>query len=129
MPSYIKINLSDVKDRAPDYGMAEFGEARFARQTLGAEHIGLAHYKINPGQRIGFGHRHGEAEEVYVVVAGSGRFRADDDVFDVTRQDVVYCPPSVARAWEAGGDGMEMLAFGSHVEGEQTEMLQGWWAD
>lgn len=128
MTDYTKLNLNDVKDLAPDFGMESMGQARFARQALGATRIGLSDYRMNPGRRVGFGHRHGESEEMYVVVSGSGRFRVDDDVFDVGPRDVVYCPPQATREWEAGPDGMELLAFGAHAD-EDTEMQQGWWTD
>jgi mannose-6-phosphate isomerase-like protein (cupin superfamily) len=129
MTDYTKLNLDDVKDLAPDFGMGAMGQARFAREALGADRIGLANYRMNGGQRLGFGHRHDDSEEVYVVIAGSGRFRVGDDVFDVGRRDVVYCPPQAMREWEAGPDGMELLAFGAHAEGGDTEMERGWWSD
>lgn len=50
-------NLENAKDLAPEYGMQEMGEARFLRQELGAERIGISHYRMNPGCRVGFGHR------------------------------------------------------------------------
>ena len=33
------------------------------------------------------------------------------------------------RAWEAGPDGMDMLAFGAHTEGEDTAMDREFWTD
>ncbi|MGH2896111.1 MAG: cupin domain-containing protein [Solirubrobacteraceae bacterium] len=129
MPTYTKLNFAEVKDLAPDYGMSDMGEARFARGALGAEHIGLSRYRMNPGHRLGFGHRHERSEEAYVVLSGSGRFRVQDDVFDVGPQDIVYCPPGAMRGWEAGPDGMELLAFGAHTEGENTEMDREFWTD
>lgn len=129
MNDYAKLNLDDVKDLAPDFGMQAMGQARFARQALGAQRIGLAHYRMYGGQRLAFGHRHEESEEMYVVVSGSGRFRAGDEVFDVGPRDVVYCPPQVMRGWTAGPDGMEMLAFGAHAEGEQAHMDRDWWSE
>ncbi len=36
--------------------------------------------------------------------------------------------PKVTRAFEAGPDGLELLAFGPHHEGD-GEIIQGWWAD
>jgi quercetin dioxygenase-like cupin family protein len=128
MSSYAKLNLKEVKDLAPDFGMAEMGEARFARNAVGAERIGLSHYRMNPGRRVGFGHRHGQSEEIYVVLAGAGRFRVEDEVFDVSERDVVYCPPDAMREWEAGPDGLELLAFGGHADND-TEMKRGWWTD
>jgi quercetin dioxygenase-like cupin family protein len=129
MPTYTKLNFSEVKDLAPDYGMSEMGEARFARGVLGAEHIGVTKYRMNPGRRVGFGHRHSESEEAYVVLSGTGRFRVQDDVFDVGPQDIVYCPVDTMREWEAGPDGMELLAFGAHNEGENTEMDREFWGE
>jgi mannose-6-phosphate isomerase-like protein (cupin superfamily) len=129
MATYTKINLADVKDLAPDYGLADMGEARFAREALGAERVGMAHYRMNAGRRLGFGHRHGESEEMYLVLSGSGRFRVRDDIFDVSARDVVYCPPDAMRAWEAGPKGMELLAFGAHAQDGDAEMEQGWWTD
>ena len=128
MSEYTKINLSDVTDLAPQFGMQAMGEARFARQQLGAEKIGLTYYRMNGGNRVGFGHTHSEVEEAYVVLSGSGRFKVQDDIFGVVPRDVVYVAPNAIRAWEAGEEGMELLAFGGHAEGD-AEMTQGWWTD
>ena len=127
MSSYTKVNLSEVKDLAPDFGMDSLGEARFARQALGAQRIGLALYRVKAGQRAGFGHKHSDAEEMYLVLSGAGRFRVDDEVFDVGPMDVIYCPPEAMRGWEAADDGLEMVAFGAHDDA--AEMTQGWWTD
>jgi quercetin dioxygenase-like cupin family protein len=129
MPTYTKLNFSEVKDLAPDYGMSEMGEARFARVALGAERIGLTRYRMKPGRRVGFGHRHPDSEEAYVILSGSGRFQINDDVVDVVANDIVYCPANTMREWEAGRDGMEVLAFGQHTEGENTEMDREFWSD
>jgi len=88
----------------------------------------MSNYRMNPGRRVGFGHRHAESEEIYVVLSGSGRFKIDDDIIDVAAKDVVFCPPAAMREWEAGPDGMELLAFGGHAE-DDAEMTMGWWAD
>ena len=108
MSDYTKINLSEVKDLAPEYGMGDMGEARFARRQLGAEQIGLTMYAMNGGRRIGFGHTHREVEEAYLVLSGSGRFKVGDEVIDVGPRDVVFVPPGTMREWEAGPDGMEL---------------------
>ena len=122
------MNLDDAEDIAPKHGMSEMGEARFLRKDLGAEGIGMANYRLNAGQRIGFGHRHAEVEEIYVVLAGSGRFKIEDELVDVAVKDVVYCPPAAMRGWQAGPDGLELLAFGQHLDGD-GEVVQGWWKD
>jgi mannose-6-phosphate isomerase-like protein (cupin superfamily) len=63
------------------------------------------------------------------VLSGSGRFRVKDEIVDVGPRDIVYCPADTMREWEAGPDGMELLAFGAHTEGENTEMRRDFWPD
>jgi len=36
--------------------------------------------------------------------------------------------PTVTRAWEAGGEGLELLAFGPHHDGD-GEVVTGWWTE
>ena len=55
--------LTDVKDSAPEFGMEEVQEARFARKDLDAEETGVSHIRLKPDQRTPFGHKHEEAEE------------------------------------------------------------------
>jgi quercetin dioxygenase-like cupin family protein len=64
-----------------------------------------------PGTR-GPGHSHREQEEAYVVVAGSGRVRLDDEVREVRQWDVIRVAPEVVRAFEAGTDGLDLIAVG-----------------
>ena len=125
---YARINLDEVEDLAAKYGMAELGEARYLREDVGAEAIGLTYYRMNPGRRTGFGHRHKEAEEMYVVLAGSGRAKVGDEVIDLRPRDVVRVAPDAIREFESGPDGMELLATGTHFDGD-GEMLQEWWTD
>ena len=123
---YARINIDEVEDLAAKYGMGELGEARYLREDVGAEAIGLTYYRMNPGRRTGFGHRHKEAEEMYVVLNGSGRVKVDDEILDLRARDIVRVAPAAVREFEAGPDGMELLATGTHVEGD-GEMLQDWW--
>ena len=124
---YEKINIDELDDQAKPHGLTS-QEARFARRDIGAERIGLAHYAVNPGARLEFGHRHRNMEEVYVVISGSGTFRVDDETFEVSARDVVRPEPQSWRGWEAGPDGMELLAFGEHVEGDgESDVDMSWW--
>src|SRR6476469_1357458 len=119
---YTKTNLDDVEDQAPGFGI-ESQESRFLRADVGADGIGMAHYKFNPDQTFEFGHRHKTMEEMYVVLSGGGHFRLDDDVVEVKPRDVIYCAPRTWRGWSAGPNGLEVLAFGSHAEGDdESEM-------
>jgi gentisate 1,2-dioxygenase len=126
---YTLTNLRDVEDSAPRFGLAPALEARFAREALGCERIGLSLQRLAPNARQPFGHRHREDEEVYVVVAGSGRVNLDGEVRDVREWDAIRIAPGTARALEAGPDGLEFLAFGLSTGGvADVESLPGWWA-
>lgn len=85
-----------------------------------------AHYRFDPGQRLGFGHKHGEAEELYVVLEGAGRAKLDDRIIDLVEGDVLRVAPPVVREFEGGPDGMTLLATGHRIKGA-AEMLQDFW--
>ena len=105
-------------------------EARFARDALDAERLALSYQRLAPGFRMPFGHRHGEQEEVYVVVGGSGRVKLGDDVVDVRPWDVVRVAKETMRAFEAGPGGLEFLAVGTpKTGGGDADVVHGWWAD
>ncbi len=126
--SYTLKNLSDVKDSADAFGYGEIQEARFAGKDLEASDTGVALERIKPNQRTPFGHVHENAEEIYVVLAGSGRAKLDDEIVDLSALDALRVAPTVTRAFEAGPDGLELLAFGPRHEGD-GEIIQGWWSD
>jgi mannose-6-phosphate isomerase-like protein (cupin superfamily) len=83
---------------------------------------------VKPEQREAFGHRHRTAEEIYVVLAGTGRVKLDDEVVELAPLDAVRVSPGVARSSAAGPDGLEVLIFGPHVESD-WETVHGLWAD
>jgi mannose-6-phosphate isomerase-like protein (cupin superfamily) len=124
--SYAKKNLREVEDQAVKHGLSETQEARFARRDLSAEQTGLNFLTIKPGRREAFAHRHRTAEEVYVVLGGSGRVKLDDELVDLQPLDAVCVPPGTARSFEAGDDGLQVLIFGPHVEGD-GEMVEDFW--
>lgn len=119
MPApFTHTKLTDVKDSAPEFGMEEIQEARFARGDLDAERTGVSHQRLKPGKRNPFGHKHEQAEEVYIVIGGSGRMKLDDEIIEVERLDAIRVSPEVVRAFEAGDDGIEVLAVGAHHDGD-----------
>jgi mannose-6-phosphate isomerase-like protein (cupin superfamily) len=121
-------NLREVEDMAPKFGLDAVQEARFCVRDLDAEKTGLAFMKVKAGQRQAFAHRHDDAEEIYVILSGAGRIKLDDEVLDVSPLDAIRIAPGVARALEAGDEGLEYLAFGPHLEGD-GEILkdEGFW--
>ena len=123
---YDKANLSEVTDAAAEHGLGELQEARFPRGDVGLAGSGLAHIHVKPGQRQPFAHRHGDAEEVHVILAGSGTMKIDDERVAVGPRDVIRVDPASARAFEAGDEGLEYLVFSPRHEGD-AEIVKDFW--
>src|SRR3954451_19728544 len=120
--AFTKVNLVEVDDAAPANGFGHRWEARVAREPLAAEQTGVTHFRLRPGKRSPFTHRHGAAEEIYVVLSGSGRAKLDGELVEVGPLDAIRVAPRTARAFEAGDDGFELLPFGPHhADGEPVE--------
>jgi mannose-6-phosphate isomerase-like protein (cupin superfamily) len=127
MPDYTIVNLGDVEDVAPTHGMTGI-ESRFARTALGMSNGGLSLFRLSPGYKLPFGHRHGEQEEVYVVLSGSARIKLEDEVAELRPLDAVRVPGSVARGIVAGPEGAELLAFGApNTDNKDAELVAGFW--
>jgi quercetin dioxygenase-like cupin family protein len=128
MPDYAIVNLLELDDSVQ--GRLEGLEGRFSRNQLGSRDLGVSHWRYAPNLRNPMGHSHREQEEAYVVVAGSGRVRLDDEVREIRRWDVVRVGPGVIRAFESGPDGLELIAIGGpKPEGGDGELSDTPWPD
>jgi quercetin dioxygenase-like cupin family protein len=129
MSGYTVVNLvDDVEDLAPRFGYAPAMQSRFARGPLGLQNSGVSLFRLAPGFRVPFGHRHREQEEVYVVVRGTVTIKLGDDLVDLREWDAVRVAPATERGLEAGPDGAEVLAFGAPSnENRDAEMLPTFW--
>jgi mannose-6-phosphate isomerase-like protein (cupin superfamily) len=130
MTDFTHLNLAtDVENMAPKFGMPEGMEARFARRPLGLEKSGVSLFRLPPDTRVPFGHRHGEQEEVYVVIEGSARLKLEDEIVELGALDAIRVPGEVARGMEGGAEGAAILAFGApNTDNKDAEMLPGWWS-
>ena len=127
MNDYTLRNLKDdVENSAEKYGLAPDLETHFGRKPLEVEGGGFSYQRLAPDYVLEFGHRHTTHEEVYLVLAGSGRAKLDGEVRDLRQWDALRVAPPVARGFAAGPDGMELLVIG-FGEGGDSEMLQGYW--
>jgi mannose-6-phosphate isomerase-like protein (cupin superfamily) len=123
---YTLVHLGEVEDAAVANGLGHRWEARVAREDLGAERTGLTHFRLRPGKRSPFTHRHREAEEVYVILAGGGWVKLDEEIREVAPGEAIRIAPAVARAFEAGPDGLEFIATGPHVAGDGEPVEDPW---
>ena len=131
MADYTMLNLrGDVEDMAEGFGYAPNVEARFARKPLQLEKSGVSYFKIAPGFRFPFGHRHGEQEEVYLVLSGGARMKLEDEIVELGPMDAVRVPAATTRGLEAGPEGAEIVAFGApNTDSKDVEMDPGFWPD
>jgi mannose-6-phosphate isomerase-like protein (cupin superfamily) len=126
MPGFATINLLEIEDSVGD--RAPGIEGRFARKYLDSRDLGISHFRYDANLRSPMAHSHQEQEEAYVVVAGSGRVLLDDECVDLRQWDVVRVAPEVVRAFEAGPDGLEVIAVGGPkpVDGDGVRATANW---
>ena len=110
MSRHATVNLLDVENSMAEH--ADNIEGRFGRKHLDSRDLGVSLFRYHAHARSPMGHSHREQEEAYVVVAGSGRVLLDDEPHELALWDVVRVAPDVVRAFEAGPDGLDIVAVG-----------------
>ncbi len=127
---YTVVNLKQVENMAPRFGLSPGLESRFARVPLELRSSGLSYFRIAPGFRTPFGHHHLDQEEIYLVVSGSARAKLDDRVIELAAWDALRVAPETMRALEGGPEGAEIVAFGAPSnQNRDAQVVQGWWTD
>jgi mannose-6-phosphate isomerase-like protein (cupin superfamily) len=130
LAGYTTLNLKDVEDQAPNFGLSPDLEARMARVPLELEQFGLSYQRIAPNFRLPFAHKHKNQEEAYVVVSGSMRAKVGDDIVDLKQWDVLRVDKDTVRGFEAGPEGAEVIAVGAPNTGPgDAETMNDWWTD
>ncbi len=125
MPEWTKRNFDELRDVSPPEVPIQW---RFSRNALHSPELGVSRFTYEPGARMPWGHRHREQEEVYVVVAGSGRAKLDDEIVEIARWDALRVAPQVIRSFEAGPDGLELLCIGGRKpQRGDTERFETFW--
>jgi quercetin dioxygenase-like cupin family protein len=108
MSAYSKVNLLEI-DSSSESGDVQ---ARFSRKFLDSRDLGVSLFSYAPNFKATKAHSHKVQEEAYVVVKGSGRLLLDSEVIELKMWDVVRVAPEVVRAFEAGPEGLDVIAVG-----------------
>jgi quercetin dioxygenase-like cupin family protein len=128
MPPFTIVNLLEVEDSAKKFGLSPGLEAHFARVPLELANQGLSLFRVAPGHRLPFGHRHGRQEEVYVIVEGSARIKLEDEIRELGTWDAIRLAPELRRGLEGGPEGATLLAVGApNVGFGDAEQLPDFW--
>lgn len=123
MSNYAIKNLMEIEP-----GGSEGFEIRFARSHLESEQLGITLERLAPGFTATTGHSHRVQEEAYVVIEGSGAVKLDDERIELKKWDVVRVAPEVVRGFDAGPEGLVLLAVGGpKPEGGDGEMVKDRW--
>ncbi len=125
MPDWTKKNFQRLRDQSLRDAPMQW---KLARDALRSPELGVSRFTYGPGARMPFGHRHREQDEAYVVVAGSGRAKLDDEVVELTAWDVLRVAPAVVRSLEAGPEGLDLICIGGRKpKGGDTERVPDVW--
>jgi mannose-6-phosphate isomerase-like protein (cupin superfamily) len=124
------VKVSDVPDQGPNLGVAPNMEIRFLRNDLNCENCGVSYMRIAPNWRQASGHRHNVQEEIYLLVSGSARFKAGDDIVELEPWTAVRVPNETIRGIEAGPEGAEFVIVGAPNTGPGDAIdAPDWWTD
>ena len=130
MAGYTKLNLREVDDQAPNFGLEGKIEARMARVPLELEHSGVSYQRIAPNFRLPFGHTHKTQEEIYVVLSGKLKAKVGNEVLELGPLDAIRVHKDTIRGFEGGPEGAELLAIGApHTGPGDAKVVQDWWSD
>jgi len=105
-------------------GLQDRGPVHRTRRDLGraagSQLAGLQHVTVPAGRRSSVRHCHSHDEELFVVLEGSATLLLGDERHAVRPGSIVARPPGtgVAHSFEAGDDGLVLLAYGTREPGD-----------
>ncbi len=115
-------NFEDIEPTGSD-GL----DGRLSRKFLDSTELGVSRWRYEPGRQTA-GHRHQVQEEIYTVISGSGRIKLNDEIIEIKQWDVIRVAPNTTRGFEAGPDGLEIIAAGgSKPDAGDGELVEGHW--
>jgi uncharacterized cupin superfamily protein len=108
------VALADVEARTRSVGPVHHTR-RDLGTAAGSVLSGIQHVTVPAGKRSSTRHCHSLEDEIFVVLAGGGELLLGDEATAVRPGSIVYRPRAtgVAHTFEAGGDGLTLLAYGT----------------
>ena len=114
-----RVSLNEV-----DRWMSPAQSKRSLSNALGAEHLAVNHYILEPGESFGFGyHRHADQEELFYVLEGTATFETEDGDVTVSAEEAIRFAPG---EWQLGRNETDervvALALGAPAETGETDI-------
>ena len=92
----------------------------------GSYRAGVSRIELGPGEMPTPAHVHGDAEEIFYVLAGAGLTWMDEKAYEIRTGDcIVYKNTHEAHTIRAGDDGLDVLAFGAREYFTSSELPRG----
>jgi uncharacterized cupin superfamily protein len=92
----------------------------------GSYRCGVTRIELGPGEMPTPAHVHGEAEEIFYVLSGSGLTWMDEQAYEIRAGDcIVYKNFHEAHTIRGGDDGLDVLAFGAREYLSAGELPRG----
>jgi uncharacterized cupin superfamily protein len=92
----------------------------------GSYRCGVTRIELGPGEMPTPAHIHGEAEEIFYVLGGSGLTWMDEQAYEIRAGDcIVYKNFHEAHTIRGGDDGLDVLAFGAREYVPAGELPRG----
>jgi uncharacterized cupin superfamily protein len=103
----------------------DIGQMRLVRIDLGraagSQNVGLARLRVDPGAQSSAVHVHGDEEEIFHVLGGSGISWQDGRTHEIAPGDtLVHRAAAERHTLVAGPDGLDVLAFGERMSHTAT---------
>jgi uncharacterized cupin superfamily protein len=94
--------------------------------AAGSSRTGASRIELAPGEMPTPAHVHGEAEEIFYVLGGSGLTLLDDDAYEIRAGDcIVYKNFHEEHTIRGGDDGLDVIAFGAREYPPWGELPRG----
>jgi uncharacterized cupin superfamily protein len=94
--------------------------------AAGSYRCGVHRIELGPGEMPTPAHVHGESEEIFYVLSGSGLTWLDEQAYEIRRGDcIVYKNFHEAHTIRAGEEGLDVLAFGPREYFTSSELPRG----
>lgn len=114
-----RVDITDVENRIDSASVSK----RLADE-LGAEHVALNYYELEPGESFAFGyHMHEQQEEIFAIQTGTATFETEEGKIEVGAGEIVrFAPGEFQQGWNTGDDSVVALAIGAPQETGRSEV-------